>query len=173
MPATVCSVLNAVLDEYVLHHNGIHGIAHWARVFENGYRLSEKTGANVKVVKLFAILHDSKRLNDDYDPDHGHRASEFALKLRGNVFDLPDHEFNLLCKACEGHTNELTHPDITIQTCWDSDRLDLGRVGITPHPLRLCTDIAKLPETIEWADDRAVQRYVPGFIKDDWEIELT
>ena len=27
-----------------------------------------------------------------------------------------------------------TEADITIQTCWDSDRLDLGRVGMMPEP---------------------------------------
>ena len=44
---------------------------------------------------------------------------------------------------------------MTIETCWDADRLDLGRVGITPHPSHLCTEAAKRPETIKWADDRA------------------
>jgi uncharacterized protein len=36
-------------------------------------------------------------------------------------------------------------------TCWDSDRLDLGRVGIKPHPTRLCTDAAKDLEMIRLA----------------------
>jgi uncharacterized protein len=30
------------------------------------------------------------------------------------------------------HTSGLTSPDPTIGTCWDADRLDIGRVGITP-----------------------------------------
>jgi hypothetical protein len=34
----------------------------------------------------------------------------------------------------ENHTNGYKHDDITIQSCWDSDRLDLGRVDITPSP---------------------------------------
>jgi uncharacterized protein len=54
----------------------------------------------------------------------------------GLLFDLPDHEFRLLDRACVGHTHKRTHPNVTIQTCWDADRLDLGRVGITPHPNR-------------------------------------
>ncbi|GAG17028.1 unnamed protein product [marine sediment metagenome] len=171
MPSSVSLVLQSVLDEYALLWNGIHGVIHWARVLENGVRLAEETGTNVEVVKLFAVLHDSKRLNDGHDPDHGPRAAEFAVELRGRTFDLPDHEFRLLCKACEGHTHERTHPDITIQTCWDSDRLDLGRVGITPHPSRLCTNVAKLPKTIKWADHRAVGDYVPSFVTDEWGIE--
>lgn len=170
LPSTVFPVLQSVLDEYALFPGGIHGVVHWARVFENGVRLATETGANVEVVKLFAVLHDSKRFNDGHDPDHGPRAAQFAAELRGKTFDLPDHEFKLLCHACEGHTHELTHPDVTIQTCWDSDRLDLGRVGITPHPSRLCTEFAKLPETITWADRRAVQDHVPSFVGEEWGI---
>ena len=101
-----------------------------------------------------AVLHDSRRINEVTDPEHGPRAAEFAAELRGSVFDLEDHEFQLRHRACEGHTHEPNHSDVIIQTCWDSDRLDLGRVGITPHPSGLCTEVAKRPETIQWADVR-------------------
>jgi uncharacterized protein len=33
--------------------------------------------------------------------------------------------------------------DPTLAVCLDADRLDLGRVGITPDPLRLSTSTAK------------------------------
>ena len=166
-------VLQSILADYALPLTGDHGVAHWARVLENGLRLADETGASIAVVSLFAVLHDSRRLNEVTDPEHGPRAAAFATELRGTVFDLDDHEFNRLRRACEGHTYERTHPDVTIQTCWDSDRLDLGRVGITPHPSRLCTDVAKQPDTIKWADGRASFRVVPDFVLDDWEIDLT
>ncbi len=172
MELNIPLVLTAVLEDYVLPRSGDHGVAHWARVLENGLRLAEETGANVEVVQLFAVLHDSRRVNEGSDPQHGPRAAEFVVELRGRVFDLEDHEFRLLYRACEGHTHERTHPDVTIQTCWDSDRLDLGRVGITPHPSRLCTDVAKRPETIKWADGRASFGVVPTFVKDEWGIDL-
>lgn len=165
-------ILDAVLRDYSLPLDGDHGVAHWARVLENGLRLSKETGANVEVVQLFAVLHDSRRLNEFTDPEHGPRAAEFAVELRGKVFDLDDHAFSLLYRACEGHTHERDHPDATIQTCWDSDRLDLGRVGITPHPSRLCTEVAKRPETIKWADGRASMDVIPTFILEDWGIDL-
>lgn len=165
-------ILDAILEDYALPLGGDHGIAHWARVFENGLRLTKETGANVEVVSLFAILHDSCRVNEITDPGHGSRAAEFAGRLRGTAFDLADHDFRLLSKACDGHTHERTHPDITVQTCWDADRLDLGRVGITPHPSRLCTDAAKQSEMIKWADGRASFRVVPAFVLDDWGIDL-
>lgn len=166
-------VLQAILEDYALPLNGDHGVGHWARVLENGWKLAEETGANVEVVSLFAVLHDSCRINEVTDPEHGPRAAEFAAELRGRVFDLDDNEFRLLYRACEGHTHERTHPDVTIQTCWDSDRLDLGRVGITPHPSRLCTEVGKTTQMIRWADGRASFRVVPKFVLDEWGIDLT
>lgn len=165
-------LLQAILEDYALPLEGDHGVAHWARVLENGVRLTEETGANRDVVALFAVLHDARRLNEFSDPEHGPRAAAFAKQLRGRLFDLSDHAFELLTRACEGHTRERTHPDVTIQTCWDSDRLDLGRVGITPHPSRLCTDVAKRPETIAWADGRAGIGVVPAFVLEEWGIDL-
>src|SRR3954463_2713651 len=99
-------ILHAVLDEYILPWGGDHGVAHWARVLENGLRLAGETSADVEGVRLFAVLHDSRRVNEATDPEHGPRAAEFALSLRGHLFDLPDHEFRLLHRACAGHTHE-------------------------------------------------------------------
>ncbi len=107
-------ILKAILDEYPLPWEGDHGVAHWARVLENGLRLAQTTNANIEVVTLFAILHDSRRINEVSDPQHGPRAAQFAVEIRGTLFELPDHEFKLLHRACEGHTHERTHPDVTI-----------------------------------------------------------
>ncbi len=168
----ITSILHGILEGYVLPWDGDHGIAHWARVLENGLRLAEETGASVDVVQLFAILHDCRRVNEGGDPKHGPRAAAFALKVRGTLFDLPDHEFHLLHSACTGHSHERTHPDVTIQTCWDADRLDLGRVGITPRPDRLCTDAAKRAEILKWADDKATLGVVPEIVRTSWGIDL-
>ncbi len=43
MALNIALILRAVLDEYVLPWDGDHGIAHWARVLENGLRLAEET----------------------------------------------------------------------------------------------------------------------------------
>ena len=168
----VALVLQHALEDYALPLDGDHGVAHWARVLENGLRIADVTGANVDVVSLFAVLHDARRVNEYYDPEHGPRAAMLATQLRGQFFELDEHEFRLLHRACEGHTRERTHPDLTIQACWDSDRLDLGRVGITPHPSRLCTEFAKQPETIDWAHGRARVGFVPALVRDEWGIDL-
>jgi uncharacterized protein len=165
-------VVEAVLGEYRLPPSGIHGVAHWARVLENGLRLSGETGANADVVSLFAVLHDSRRRNEGADFDHGRRAAVFAAELCGSVFQLNDPELRLLRVACAGHTHERTHPDVTVQTCWDADRLDLGRVGICPSASRLCTDVAKWTDIIRWANDRAGRRAVPPLVREEWGIDL-
>jgi uncharacterized protein len=165
-------LIDAILKDYPLPLDGAHGVAHWGRVLENGLYLAEHSGAEVAVVRLFALLHDSRRENEYEDPDHGPRAAEFARTLRGRCFELPDADFERLCHACAGHTRERTHHDVTIQTCWDADRLDLGRVGITPDPDWLSTDTARLPETIRWADARASRGQIPKRIRDEWGIDL-
>ncbi|MDB5386021.1 MAG: hypothetical protein JWM11_1667 [Planctomycetaceae bacterium] len=166
-------VLIAILEDYALPLDGDHGVAHWARVLENGLRLAKETGANIKIVMLFAVLHDSRRINEWTDPEHGARAAKFATSLRGKAFDLTDHEFQLLEVACEGHCHVPYHSDVTIQTCWDADRLDLGRVGITPDPNRLCTQVAKRPEMIKWADGRGRFRIIPDLVSNEWGIFLS
>ena len=68
MPLNLPLIVRTILDEYALPWDGDHGVAHWARVFENGLRLAEVTGANVEVVQLFAVFHDSKRVKETKRP---------------------------------------------------------------------------------------------------------
>lgn len=163
-------IVHAVLEKYALPWDGVHGVNHWARVLENGLRLSEQTGANIEVVQLFAVLHDSRRMNEGIDDGHGRRGADLAARLRGDIFQLPDPDFDLLHAACVGHTDGKTDADITIQTCWDADRLDLGRVGICPHASKLCTDAAKQPEILKWADGRACFQVAPVIVIKEWGI---
>jgi uncharacterized protein len=125
------------------------------RVRKNGLRLAELTGANPRVVELFAFLHYICRENDIIDPGHGQRAADFAAGLPHVQALLSREEMKLLQQACAGHTRGYTQADITVQVCWDADRLDLGRIGIRPVPERLCTEAARQPELIAWAFRRS------------------
>ncbi len=118
----------------------LHGISHWERVEKNGLLLATKE-ANKTVVRLFAYLHDKWRIDDGEDLQHGTRAAENLTALRGSLLsELSDEEFELLCKACELHTVCHRTGNITIDTCFDADRLDLTRVGILPRPSRMATE---------------------------------
>ena len=162
-------LIKAIRAEYSLPWRGIHGIAHWARVLENGLRLATLTGARLDVVRLFAVFHDSKRINEGHDPNHGHRGAAFAARLRGTLFRISDEDFELLRLACEDHTEGKTAADVTIQTCWDADRLDLGRVGMLLDRKHLCTQAARSPAMIAWAYERGVSNVVPAMVTTDWE----
>lgn len=165
-------LLQAIRREYQLPWRGIHGVAHWARVMENGLRLAEVTDARLQVVRLFAVFHDCRRVNEGHDPGHGRSGAAFAATLRGRLFRLSNEDFELLRVACTFHTGGQTEADVTVQTCWDADRLDLGRVGIVPEAKYLCTRAAKDPATIAWAYQRSITRFVPPIVS-TWEAEDT
>ncbi|MBW2277201.1 MAG: hypothetical protein JRF63_06895 [Deltaproteobacteria bacterium] len=165
-------LVRAILESYLLPLDGRHGPGHWARVFENGQRIARLSGADVELVELFALFHDSKRVNESNSPDHGLRGAELAASLRGRLFELDDGRFSLLHEACALHTDGLTDADISVQTCWDADRLDLGRVGFTPDRTRLCTEAARDPTVMRWAYERSRNfgASLPTWVCDRWGI---
>jgi uncharacterized protein len=150
-------LLAAIRDGFALSLDGLHGEAHWKRVCDNGLRLAQWTGADVEIVELFAYLHDSQRQNDGWDQEHGHRAAEFAVSLHDSVLKLPPRKLESLIYACSYHSDGLTEANVTVQTCWDADRLDLGRIGVEPDPQRLCTPAAQDQAVIDWAFRRSQQ----------------
>ncbi|MEM7166902.1 MAG: hypothetical protein AAF581_15670 [Planctomycetota bacterium] len=162
-------LLRVILASYALPWYGVHGLSHWGRVLDNGLRIAQHTGANRDVVTLFALFHDAKRVNEDTDPEHGRRGALLAVELRGSLFELADDDFHHLFEACVHHTAGHTEANPTIQTCWDADRLDLGRVGVRPHPTRLCTEIGKTAEVIDWAHGRAEAEAVSTHVKPLWD----
>jgi uncharacterized protein len=137
-------LLQCVLDQFKISRDGHHGPAHWARVRFHGLKVGALRGADLLVVELFAFLHDSQRLNEYRDPLHGARAAEFAASINGRFFDLQAPQLDKLCHAIQHHSGGNIHSCETIQSCWDGDRLDLGRVGTKPHPDYLSAEAARL-----------------------------
>lgn len=160
-------IIQTIISQYPLHVSGPHGPSHWARVLENGAHLAQLTGADLEVVQLFAVLHDSRRTNEGVCYEHGQEAADFARTLRSTHIHLDDDRFELLYDACAHHTDGGTDADITVQTCWDADRLDLGRVWIIPDPGKLCTGPARDPKLIDWATQRAKEEFRPAIL-DEW-----
>ena len=137
------------LRQFVLQHFQLvlettpHGLDHWNRVESYGAYLARRTeGAQLEVVRLFAQLHDSCRFEEGADPGHGFRACELVGELQGRFFQLSDPDLQLLRLACRDHELGYTTTNPTIGCCWDSDRLDLDRVGITVSPSFLSTKTA-------------------------------
>jgi uncharacterized protein len=158
-------LLAAIIDQMAIDPRGIHGLSHWARVHDNGLRLAAGTGADRRVVALFALLHDSRRVNDHADPDHGPRGAALAEQCRRDGLLLLDEEpLRLLLTACRLHTVAHTHDDATVRTCFDADRLDLARVGKTVDPDFLCTDAARDSAVIAWASGQSRAGIIPDNI---------
>jgi uncharacterized protein len=145
-PSRWCDFDNLIETVSSQFHGGrhsVHGPDHWRRVEQNGLWLATQTGADPLVTRLFAWFHDAKRENEYTDPDHGRRGGEYATSLRGKLFDLEDAAFDSLVYACTWHTDAELSAEPTIGTCWDSDRLDLGRVGMIPSSKFMSTSFGK------------------------------
>ena len=156
------ALLAAVRRQFRLDWGGVHGAPHWARVRLNGLAIAARSGARIDVIELFAFFHDSCRHNDYGDRRHGSRAVDFAHALRGELFQIDSAGFDLLAEACRTHSDGGMTGDLTVRACWDADRLDLWRVGITPDPRRLATAEARDEAVFAQAQQRAwawVQRY--------------
>jgi uncharacterized protein len=128
-----------------LVHSAIHGEQHWQCVARIGSRLAATTsGADLRIALLFAVLHDCRRENEGYDPDHGHRAAEFVdeLAAKGRLTLDSDRRCRLR-DAVARHNDGETTLDPATGVCWDADRLCLPRVGVEPWDELLSTDAGR------------------------------
>ena len=122
-----------------------HGPWHWEKVEKNALTLAKATkGADKVVAQLFALIHDSQRFDEGEDPEHGRRAAVYAEELfNAGKLQITKSQLDVLMEACKYHNDGSTSNDPTIGVCWDADRLDLMRVGITPDPNFLSTQAGK------------------------------
>jgi uncharacterized protein len=144
-PFALDPLLAAVRERSTGMQSEIHGELHWRTVGANGLWLAGRLdGADARVVLLFALLHDTMRLNDGQDPEHGRRAASFARELHTEgLLAIMASQLDLLLQACAEHADGTVSTDPTVGACWDADRLDLPRVGVTPRPELFSTDAAR------------------------------
>jgi uncharacterized protein len=133
----------ALSQRFSARRHSVHGPEHWRRVEKIGMRLAKQSGADELVVRLFAWFHDSCRLNDGTDPGHGRRGADLAAQYKGTLYDLEAGAYDQLIYACTWHTDNVHSEDATIGTCWDADRLDLGRVGKIPEQRFMSTEAGR------------------------------
>ena len=121
----------------------VHGPHHWRKVEKTGLLIAPEVGADIETVQLFAVLHDCCRMDDGGDPEHGPRAAQMVRDLADSLIRVDSARLETLIFAICHHTDGTTSYDPTIGTCWDADRLDLGRVGIIPSPSRMSTQAGR------------------------------
>ena len=142
--AVTPALVRHVLGGYRLPLDGIDGSRHWLRVLENGRTLAAATpGADPALVELFALLHDSRRLDEDGDRGHGERAAASVQDLAAQgLLDLGSARVALLAAACARHEmgEVVGRPDHRLLL--DADRLELARLGRRPDARLLSTAAA-------------------------------
>lgn len=124
----------------------IHGVDHWRAVGATAGELAQAADRlpvderpDRELLLLFALLHDAKREDDGRDIDHGPRAALLLEELRdAGLVALDEGRAAILAEALRDHTRGTLSDEPTIATCWDADRLLIGRVGIVPDP-RFCS----------------------------------
>ena len=91
------------------------------------------------------------------------RAVEFIDRcIAEKRLELDADRLEKLRRACRLHTTERQTGDITVDTCFDADRLDLGRVGIYPMEEKMATDAGKKVAR------KLAQAGVPVFHQREW-----
>ena len=150
--SAVDRIAGAVIENFAHESCGIiHGPEHWARVGLHARALARAEGIDPLIPSLFAMVHDSQRRDDGFDPEHGRRAADFISASRSTLFGfLRDDEVSDLVLACRLHSDGHVDGNAVVRACWDADRLDLGRQGveIEPDSRWLCTDRAKRSSVI-------------------------
>ncbi len=155
------ALVEYAMNNFRLDLYGEHGIGHWARVKHNADLLCNANPAlDRKVMHIFAIMHDSERVNEFEDYGHGSRAAKQLINLNGHLFDLTQAQLMQCVIACDRHTGAPANDPIaspTILACWDADRLDIGRVGLRPHERYLSHPHSKHPNIIDQAYRRSLR----------------
>src|SRR3954452_8295041 len=136
---------------FVLHESNtlnvlqsrLHGLDHWWRIWKNAQFLTgQDSSADLEIVAMYALFHDSMRLNDGDDPGHGLRGYKLWERIYRQIgLDefLSMKQRELLFEACAEHSEGNRSTEPTIAVCWDADRLDLHRKGIWPDPRYMST----------------------------------
>ena len=138
-------LLGVAFADAVFRDSPWHGEGHWRAVAKAGLELARyDSRVDLTVVFLFAVLHDTCRENENYDPGHGPRAALKASELAGTAFYLSGEQQDVLETALGVHTeSERYESQPTIAACLDADRLDFWRLGECPQERFMSTPAAR------------------------------
>ena len=152
-------ILKTIRKQIKIDWWGHHGIRHWARVRRNGRIIAQHVpNIDLTVLDLFAVLHDAGRHDEDEDPYHGYRCAALLRKVyKPEDFGLNLGQYITLLYAIEHHSEQVKPISITVAACWNADRLDIGRVGITPDKRFMCAE-ALPPDDIITRIQHSAQR---------------
>ena len=117
--------------------NDIHGFSHVERVYNTCVKIGKKLNANMKVLKIAALLHDIGRINEKVDSlnrNHAEISAKKAMEfLASNNFNLAQEDFNNIIHAIRTHSFSKNISPQTLEAIIlsDADKLDaIGAIGI-------------------------------------------
>lgn len=154
-PLDLDELLVAVRQHSTGLGSSLHGEEHWRAVAATGLTLmANEPLADPTVIFCFGLLHDTMRVSDGFDPDHGRRAEHLAGELHADgTLAIAAFQLDALAPALAGHADGETSSDPTVGVCWDADRLHLARIGIEPRRDLLSTPIGDLRAAVAAATE--------------------
>lgn len=122
------------ISEAELAASPVHGEEHWRAVSAVGLELNRLCpGTSRSLLLAFGMLHDCRRMDEGWDPEHGARAADVAQRSMPLRDILTGEEIDRLSFACLWHEKGRVEREVhDVGLCWDSDRYNLVRLEITP-----------------------------------------
>lgn len=130
----------SIIKEYVVknsENNDIHGFDHIERVYRLSVSIGEKLNANLKVLRIAALLHDIGRIQEKKDKrkrNHADISAELAKHfLASDQYKLTQNEIDKIIHCIQAHSysNELVPETLEAKILSDADKLDaLGAIGL-------------------------------------------
>ena len=118
-------------------NNDIHGYDHVERVFRISISIGEKLNADLKTLKIAAILHDIGRINEKKDiqkRNHAEISAELARPFLASYLSiLTQNEIDKIihCIQTHSYSNNLVPETLEAKILSDADKLDaLGAIGL-------------------------------------------
>jgi uncharacterized protein len=150
-----------------------HGNDHWRAVASQGLTLSavnKMPQVAFHVAAIFGLFHDSRRHNDDYDPEHGTRGAQ-ALSESPIADALPASMLETLMTSCILHDGGQVTRNPMMGLGWDADRSVLTRVGIEPDISFF--SVVREPDFIDFIASGLVVTSNPPSWEQIWEMAFT
>ncbi|TFG30512.1 MAG: HD domain-containing protein [Promethearchaeota archaeon] len=118
-------------------NNDIHGFSHVERVYNTCVKIGQKLNANMKVLKIAALLHDIGRIDEKADNLKRNHAEISAIKAKEhltiNNYNLSEKELDDIIHSIKVHSfsNSISPLTLEAKILSDADKLDaIGAIGI-------------------------------------------
>ncbi len=117
--------------------NKIHGFGHTERVYNMCIYIGHKLQANLFLLRIAALLHDTGRYTENFNQknkNHAEVSAEIALKyINTSNFPFQKSDIENIYHSIQSHSfsNKITPKTLEAKILSDADKLDaLGAIGL-------------------------------------------